>query len=103
MGFCEAIIDIGPERMQRHPPFAIPFGSGNFSASETTGDINAYTLSAQTLSGRNAALHGTAKCHTLLELNRNIFAHKLRIQFRLLNFLHGNIDLTPVLLFEHRL
>ncbi len=44
MGFNETVIDIGPERMQRHATLTVPFRAGNFSAAQAsgTGYFNAF-------------------------------------------------------------
>src|SRR6266478_770566 len=43
-----AVIDIGAQRVQRHPPFAIPFHAGDFGAAETARAVDTNALGAKT-------------------------------------------------------
>src|SRR3546814_9930902 len=55
------IVDIGAQRVQRHPAFAIPFGARDFRAAETAGAVDADAFGAETHRRLNGALHGTAE------------------------------------------
>src|SRR3546814_8634989 len=62
------IVDIGAQRVQRHPAFAIPFGARDFRAAETAGAVDADAFGAQTHRRLTGALHGTAERDAAFEL-----------------------------------
>src|SRR3546814_13687093 len=68
------IVDIGAQRVQRHPAFAIPFGAPDFRAAETAGAVDADAFGAQPHRRLNGALHGTAERHAAYELVGNSLA-----------------------------
>ena len=58
--------------MQRNSPFAIPFGSCNFSTTQTTTHLNFHAKSTTTHSILNCSLHCTTKHYSSLKLLRHI-------------------------------
>src|SRR5882724_6560498 len=53
-----AIIDIGAQRVQRHPPFALPFFPRDSGATETARAVDTNALGAKTHCRLHRALHG---------------------------------------------
>src|SRR6201992_988842 len=85
-----AVINIGAQRMQRHPPLAIPFHPGDFSAAETTRAVDTNTLGPKKHRRSHRALHGTAECDAALELLRDRFGNQGCVELRLADF--DNVD-----------
>src|SRR6202035_2240250 len=64
------VIDIGAQRVQRHPALAIPFHARDFGAAETARAVDADAFGAQTHRRLHRALHGAAERDAALELLR---------------------------------
>src|SRR5690606_4395336 len=62
------IIDVGAQRVQRHPALAIAFGAGDLGAAETAAADDADALGAETHRGLHRALPRTAEGDAALEL-----------------------------------
>src|SRR3546814_13415267 len=62
------IVDIGAQRVQRHPTCAIPFGARDFRAAETAGAVDPDALGAETHRRLHRALHRAAKSNAAFEL-----------------------------------
>src|SRR6267143_2375680 len=81
-----AVIDIGAQRVQRHPPFAIPFHAGDFGAAETARAVDTNALGAKTHRRLHRALHRAAERNTALKLLRDRFGHQSGVELRLADF-----------------
>ena len=88
--FRKAIIDIGPQRMQRQLTLQIPFRTRDFRAIQTARNPNLNSLASKTQRRINRFPHRTAERHALFQLQSNGFRHQLCIQLRLMHFL--NVD-----------
>ena len=86
LGGCDAVIDIGAQRVQRHAAFAIPFHAGDFRAAEPAAAGNADAERAEPHRGLNRALHHTAERHAALELLGDVFGDELGVDFWLADF-----------------
>src|SRR5690606_27402722 len=62
-----AVVDIGAQRVQRHPALAIPFHARDLSAAQTTRAVDADALGAEPHGRLNRALHGAAEGDAALE------------------------------------
>ena len=80
------IIDVGAQRVQRHPAFAVPFGPCDFRATQTARNVHADAKGTHTHGVLHGALHGTTEGHTTLELLGDAFADQLRVELRLAHF-----------------
>ena len=80
------VIDVAAQCVQRHTAFTIPFGAGDFSATQTagTGDLDA--LGTQTQRRLHGALHGAAERDAALQLIAHTGGHQLGVDFRLADF-----------------
>ena len=78
-----AIIDIGAQRVQRHPAFAVPLHAGDFRPAQPPAAIDANTLRAQPHSRLDRPLHRPAKRHPALELLGNVLGNKLGVDLGL--------------------
>src|SRR6185295_1836499 len=70
---------------------------------KTAPNHNLDTLGPKPKRRLHTSLHGSTECDSLFQLGGDIFTHQLGIQFRLLDFLHRNIDLAGVALLQLRL
>src|SRR5262249_47968057 len=77
------IIDVGPQRVQRHASFAIPLHARDFRPAEAARAVDADAFGTETHCRLNRALHGAAECDTTLELLRDRFRNQLRVQLGL--------------------
>src|SRR3984957_19639977 len=81
-----AVIDIGAQRVQRHPPFAIPFHARDFGAAETARAVDTNALGAETHRRLHSALHRATECDAALELLRDRFGDQRGVELRLADF-----------------
>src|SRR6201746_1340496 len=56
-----AVIDIGAQRVQRHPPLAVPFHARDFGAAETARAVGTSPPGAKTHRRLHPALHGAGE------------------------------------------
>src|SRR6185295_18095869 len=77
------IIDVGAERVQRHPALAIPFGARDLGAAETAGAGDADALGAETQRRLDGALHGAAERDPALELVGDALRDEAAVDLRL--------------------
>src|SRR5690606_11131063 len=63
VGFGEAVIDVGAQRVQRHAAFAIPFHARDFRAAQTARHIDADALRAEAHGRLHRRLHRAAEPH----------------------------------------
>src|SRR5882672_4255970 len=78
-----AVIDIGAQRVQRHPPFAIPFHARDFGTAETARAVDTNAFGAETHRRLHRALHGAAERDAALELLRDRFGDQRGVELRL--------------------
>ena len=68
VGGRDAVVDIGTQRMQRHPALAIPLLPRDFRTTKTTRTIDADAFGAKPHGRLHGALHGPAERHAALQL-----------------------------------
>src|SRR5216684_5913827 len=78
-----AVIDIGAQRVQRHPALAIPFHPRDFGAAETARAVDTNALGAKTHRRLHRTLHGAAERDAALELLGDRFGDQRGIELRL--------------------
>src|ERR1700693_2337825 len=79
----DAGIDVGAERVQRHPALAIPFHPRDLGAAEPARAVDADALGAQAHGRLHGAFHRPAECDAALQLLRDRFRDQLRIELGL--------------------
>ena len=89
-GFCKAIVDVRSQGMQGNPALFVPFRPGHLGTTQSSGTDNFDTLCAESHGRRHTSFHGPSEGNPTLNLQGNVFSHKLRIDLRFSNFL--NID-----------
>src|SRR5260370_28284446 len=82
-GGGNSVIDVRPQRMQRHATFAVPLHAGDLGAAQAARTVDADGAGAQPHGRLHRTLHGTAKGDAALELLRDRFGHQLRVELRL--------------------
>src|SRR6185312_9211193 len=58
LGFREAIVDVGAQRVTRHPALVVRLGAGDLGAAETPGHLDAHALRPKPRGALHRALHG---------------------------------------------
>src|SRR5580698_27605 len=85
-----AVVDIGAQRVQRHPTFAIPFHPRDFRAAKAARTVDTNAFGAKTHRRLHRALHGAAERDAALELLRDRFGDQGGVEFGLADF--DNVD-----------
>src|SRR6266550_1691131 len=80
------VIDIGAQRVQRHPALAIPFHPRDFGAAETARAVDANAFGAETHRRLHRALHRAAERDAALELLGDRFGDQGGVELRLADF-----------------
>src|ERR671919_520970 len=93
VGRRQPIIDLGADRVERHPAVAVPFTARDLTATQppSAGDPDA--VGAQPQRRRHRFLHGPPKRHPLLQLERDVFGDELGVQLGMDDLLDVEIDL----------
>src|SRR6185437_5931518 len=66
-----AVINVGAQRVQRHPAFAIPLHAGDFGAAQTAGAVDTNAFGAKAHRRLHRPLHGAAERDAAFELLRD--------------------------------
>ncbi len=96
--FGETVIDIGAQGVQRKLPLQIPFAARDFRAVQAAAHAHLDALAAEAQRRIHRLAHRAAEGHALFQLQRDRFAHQLRVQLGLVHFLNVDEDLTLGLL-----
>src|SRR3981189_2285848 len=78
-----AVIDVGAQRVQRHPALAVPFHARDFSAAKAARAVDTNAFGAETHRRLHRPLHGAAESDAALELLRNRFGDQGGVEFGL--------------------
>src|SRR5438093_1454214 len=57
LSLAEAVVDVGPQRVQRHPTLAVELLAAHLGTAETAGALHADALGTRLLHGLHGALH----------------------------------------------
>src|SRR4051812_49244746 len=79
LGFREAVVDVGAERVQRDAAFAVPLVAGHFGAAQAARAGDPDALGAELLRGLDGLLHRAAEGDAALELGGDVLGHQLRV------------------------
>src|SRR5665811_2132986 len=94
LGLTEAVVDVGPQGMQRNPTLAVRLPSGHLGSTQAARALHADTEGAGLLYGLDGTLHGPAERHPAGELIADALGNKSGIEFRLLDLL--DIELNSI-------
>src|SRR5690606_9615821 len=61
LGFAHAVVDVGTQRVQRHPTFAVPLGTTHLGATEAARALDADAEGSGALGVLHRTLHRTAE------------------------------------------
>src|SRR4030095_1330233 len=78
-GLREAVVDVGAQRMQRHPPFAIPLGARDLGPAQPAGRLDAHALGAHAHGPGQRLLRRTREGDAAFELERDVLRDQLRV------------------------
>src|SRR5882762_5909712 len=81
-----AVIDIGAQRVQRHPPFAIPLHARDFGTAETARAVDTNAFGAETHRRLHRAFHRAAERDAALELLGDRFGDQGGVELGLADF-----------------
>ncbi len=82
-GGGDAEVDVGAQRVQRHPALAIPFDTGDFGAAQAAGAGDADAQRAQAHGGLHRALHHAAEGDAAFKLLGDVLGHQLGVDLGL--------------------
>src|SRR5260221_6027821 len=98
VGFREAVVDVGAQRLQRQLTVQIPFGPGNFGAVQAAGDAHLDAARAEAQRRFDRLANRAAERHALFELHRHRLGDQLSVELRLLDLLDVDEHLATGLL-----
>src|SRR6266850_346724 len=93
VGLGQAVVDVGPDRVQRHPPVAIPLAPRDLRATQAPGAGDPDAVRAQPERGGHRLFHGPAEGDALLQLQRHVLGHQLRVELRMDHLFDVEVDL----------
>src|SRR5262249_809075 len=89
LGLTEAVVDVGAQRVQRHPTLAIPLGAAHLGATQAARALDADTQRSGLLRVLHGPLHGRAKPDGVDQLVGHALGDQRRIEL-------GRLDLDDV-------
>src|SRR5947208_8813993 len=86
------VVDVGAQRVQRHPPFVVTLGPGDLRASQPARRLDLDALRAHPHRALDGPLHGPPERDALRELVRHRVRHELGVELRPLDLLDVDAD-----------
>src|SRR5882724_11217100 len=80
VGGGEAVVDVGPQRVERHAAVAVPLAARDLTAAQPARAGDADAVGAEPQRGGHGLLHGAPERHALLELERHVLGHELGVE-----------------------
>ena len=93
LGFGEAVVDVGAQRVQRHPAFAVPLLAAHLGAAEPAAALHAHAERAGLHRGLHRTLHRPAERDAAAELVGDALREQHRVDLGLLDLLDVELDL----------
>src|SRR5205809_5213465 len=93
VGGRESVVDVCANRVQRHAAVAVPLLACDLAATQPPRTRDPDAVGAQAQCGGDRLLHGAAKRHALLELERHVLGHKLGVELGVDDLLDVEVDL----------
>src|SRR5699024_3602203 len=81
-GLEEAVVDVGAQRVQRHPALTVELGAAHLRAAEPAGDLHPDALGAGAQRGLDALAHGAAEGDAGGELLGDALGDQLSVDLR---------------------
>ena len=85
-------VDVGPQRVQRHPALAVPLAAAHVGAAEAARALHPDALGAGLHGRLDGTLHGTAERHPALELVGDAAGQQLGVGLGVLDLDHVDLD-----------
>src|SRR5688572_7441058 len=89
----ETVVDVRAQGVQRHPPVAIPLAPCDLTAAQPARARDPDPIGAEPEGRRDRLLHRAAERHALLELERDVLGHELRVELGMDDLLDVEVDL----------
>src|SRR5262245_9006749 len=89
----EAVVDVGADGVERHPPVAVPFAPGDLRAAQAARAGDPDAVGPQAEGGGDRLLHRATEGHPLLELQGHVLRHQLRVELGMDHLLDVEVDL----------
>ena len=93
LGLAEPVVDVGSQRVQRHPTLAVPLGPAHLRATEAARALHADAECTVLLGGLHRTLHGPSECHPAGELVGDTLSNQRSVEFGLLDLLDVELHL----------
>src|SRR5438552_2363820 len=93
VGGGEAVVDVGPQRVERHPAVAVPLATRDLTAAQPARAGDADAVGAQPQGGGHRLLHGAPEGYPLLELEGDVLGHQLGVELGMDDLLDVEVDL----------
>ena len=94
LGLAEAVVDVGAQRVQRHPTLAVPLGAAHLGAAEATRALHPDAEGAGLLRVLHGPLHGPAEGDAAGELVGDALGDQRGVELGLLDLLDVELDLV---------
>src|SRR5262249_36514757 len=89
----QAVVDVRTQRVQRHAPVAIPLAPRDLTAAQPARARDPDAVGAQAQRRGHGLLHRAPERDALLELERHVLGHELRVELRVDDLLDVEVDL----------
>ena len=86
------VIDVGAQRVKRHPTLVVAFDTRDLGAAEAAARLHLDPLRAHAHRALHRALHGATERDALRELVRDVVGDELRVELRTLDLLDVDPD-----------
>src|SRR5215218_7840832 len=91
-GLVEAVVDVGAQRVQRHPTVVVHLGPRHLGAAEPAGDLDLAALGTRAHGARERALHRAPEGDAVDELLGDRLGDELRVELRPLDLEDVDLD-----------
>src|SRR5581483_678615 len=92
LGLAEAVVDVGPQGVQRHAALAVPLGAAHLGAAEATRALDPDAEGTGLLGVLHGALHGPAEGDAVDQLVGDTLGDQRSVELRLLDLLDVQLD-----------
>src|SRR5690606_4516790 len=94
LGFRRAVIDVGTQRVQRHPALAVPLGARDVGAAPAARNVHADAARAHADRRLHGALHGPAEGDAPLERLGDALGDEVGVRLGLAHLDNIDVDLA---------
>src|SRR5439155_18649741 len=91
-GGGDGVVDVRPERVQRHPALVVAFDARDLGAAQAAAALDLDPLRAHAHGALHGPLHGAAERDALRQLARHVVGDELRVELGTLDLLDVDAD-----------